>query len=324
MTVCILGAGAFGSALAINLGRDREFISLWSRSDERVQELQKKTLSAKSLDKLCSPKNVFVTSNIKMAMKNAEVILICIPAQSIYTFFNNYHELIPNIPIVLCSKGIDDKTLLLQSQIVKSFLINNEIAILTGPSFAKEISVGLPTALTLACENRQIVDKLQKLLSRPNFRLYSSTDIIGAQIGGALKNVLAIGCGMIKGRKLGESARIAFMTRGLSEIINLGTAMGGKVSTFYGLSGLGDLALTCNSIQSRNFKLGVYFSKDYTGEFKGTIEGIKTASAASKLAQKLSVDAPIITTINLILERKVSLDASIKELLSRPLKDEFI
>ena len=324
MTVCILGAGAFGSALASNLATDREFISLWSRSGERVQELQKKTLSTKSLDKSCSPKNVVVTSNIKMAMKNAEVILICIPAQSIYTFFNNYHELIPNIPIVLCSKGIDDKTLLLQSQIVKSFLIKNEIAILTGPSFAKEISVGLPTALTLACENRHIGDKLQKLLSRPNFRLYSSTDIIGAQIGGALKNVLAIGCGMIKGRNLGESARIAFMTRGLSEMINLGTAMGGKVSTFYGLSGLGDLALTCNSIQSRNFNLGIYFSKDHTSEFKGTIEGIKTASAASKLAQNLSVDAPIITTINLILERKVSLDASIKELLSRPLKDEFI
>ena len=270
------------------------------------------------------PKNIEITSCLGLAVKEASAIIMCIPAQKVHNFLNDNHLKFPNIPIILCSKGIDEKTTMLQSQIIKKFLNKNKIAILTGPSFASELAIELPTALTIACKSRETRESLQKSLSTPNLRLYSSSDIIGAQLGGSLKNVIAIGCGMVRGANLGESARTALMTRGLSEIIDLGIAMGGNINTFYGLSGLGDLALTCNSMKSRNFTLGFNFNQNGTENLKNTIEGIKTASAATKLAKKFCVDTPIINTVDQILKQRVSLKSSIKDLLSRPLRKEFL
>ena len=324
MTICILGSGSFGSALAIALAKHSPEVILWSRSQESANSLQLNRKNKKYLANENFPENVKVTSDLKLAVTSASKIIICIPAQKIYTFLSKNYSKITRVPIILCSKGIDEKTSLLQSQIITKFLPQNEIAILTGPSFANEVAAGLPTALTLACENNLIRDYLQKSLSTPNLRLYSSSDIIGAQLGGSLKNVIAIGCGMVKGTNLGESARIALMTRGLSEIINLGLAMGANLNTFYGLSGLGDLALTCNSMQSRNLIFGLNYCKNLTVESNNTVEGIKTASAVTKIAKKLNVTMPIVQTIDLILKDKVSLDSSITDLLSRPLKREFI
>ena len=324
MTLCILGAGAFGSAMAITFAKSSNKIILWSRSKTFAVKIEKEKKNEKYLQKSKFPTNIEITSCLRLAVKKASAIIVCIPAQKVHDFFYKNHLQIPNIPIILCSKGIDEKTAMLQSQIIRKFLTENEIAILTGPSFASELAIGLPTALTIACESKKTTDILQKSLSRPNLRLYSSSDIIGAQLGGSLKNVIAIGCGMVEGANLGESARTALMTRGLSEMIDLGVAMGGRTNTFYGLSGLGDLALTCNSLQSRNFTLGLNFNENGTKGLKNTIEGIKTASAATKLAKKFSVDTPIMNTVDQILKNKVSLNSSIRDLLSRPLRKEFL
>ena len=319
MKLCIIGAGAFGSAMAVAQEKNFTSISLWSRTKLSTKNAENNT---KFLYRSKFPKNIQMTSTLTSALDMASVIMVCIPAQHVYDFLKNYQLLMPTIPIILCSKGIDEQSLLLQSQIVKHFLPKNKIAILTGPSFASEVAIGLPTALTLATSDYSIGTYLQKLLSTQSLRLYSSNDIVGAQVGGSLKNVIAIGCGMVKGANLGESARTALMTRGLSEIIHLGIAMGGNLNTFYGLSGLGDLALTCSSKKSRNFLLGFNFSKNIIKKSNSTVEGIKTASAAYKLATKLNVDVPIIQMVDHVMKNKVSLNDSIKDLLSRPLKKE--
>tara|TARA_Y200000002_G_C22636669_1_gene644952 strand:- start:14 stop:988 length:975 start_codon:yes stop_codon:yes gene_type:complete len=324
MTLCILGAGAFGSAMALTLAKSSNKIILWSRSKTLTMAIKKDRENKKYLRNSLFPTNVQITNCLELAVKDASAIIMCIPVQKINNFFKKNHLKIPNVPIVLCSKGIDEKTTMLQSQIIRKFLNKNKIAILTGPSFATELAIGLPTALTIACKSKKTRISLQKSLSTPNLRLYSSSDIIGAQLGGSLKNVIAIGCGMVKGANLGENARTALMTRGLSEIIDLGVAMGANINTFYGLSGLGDLALTCNSMQSRNFTLGLNFNRNTSKRLRVTIEGVKTASAATKLAKKYHVDTPIINTVDQILKQKISLNSSIRALISRPLRKEFI
>ena len=323
MIISVLGAGAFGSAISIALARSSNSVTLWCRCPRHAEKLQLSRQNEKYISNINFSKNIKITSNINIACQNANAIVICIPTQQVYPFLNQYKSVIPHIPIILCSKGIDEKMSLLQSQIVKQFLPNNEIAVLTGPSFANELAMDLPTALTLACKTKKIREYLQKLISTPNLRVYASNDVIGVQMGGALKNVIAIGCGMVKGANLGESAQTALMTRGFSEIVQLGTAMGGNPKTFYGLSGLGDLALTCNSMQSRNFLAGLYYEQHIKNNIGKTVEGIRTASAACKLAGKLGLEVPIIETVDQILKNKISLKSSIKDLLSRPLKQEF-
>jgi glycerol-3-phosphate dehydrogenase (NAD(P)+) len=324
MMISILGAGAFGSAMAIALARSSNNVTLWCRSSTLSKELQVTGENKKYLAGIKLSEKINVTSDISFACKNANAIMICIPTQQIYTFLNQYHSTFSDTPLILCSKGIDEETSLLQSQVVRQFLPSNEVAVLTGPSFANELAMGLPIALTLACKTENVREYLQKLISTPSLRLYSTSDIVGAQIGGSLKNVIAIGCGMVRGASLGESAQAGLMTRGFSEIVRLGIAMGSNPKTFYGLSGLGDLALTCNSLQSRNFVMGLNYGKNIKNNTGKTVEGIKTASAANKIAIKLGVEAPIIKTIDLILKNKISLNTSIKDLLSRPLKQEFL
>ena len=324
MMISVLGAGAFGSAMAIALAKSSNKITLWCRSLNHSETIRVTGKNEKYLTNINLSQKIKITSDISIACSNANTVLICVPAQQIYTFLEQYKAELSNIPLILCSKGIDETTSLLQSQIVEQVLPGSEVAILTGPSFAIELAMGLPTALTLACKTKNIREYLQKLISIPSLRIYSSDDIIGAQIGGALKNVISIACGMVKGAQLGESAQTALMTRGFSEIVRLGTAMGSDPKTFYGLSGLGDLSLTCNSMQSRNFLTGLNYGSKIKNNSIKTVEGIKTASAANKLAVKLGLEVPIIETVDQILKNKISLNSSIRALLSRPLKQEFL
>ena len=323
MKVAILGSGAFGSALAITLAKTCETIFVWSKSKKLALELNKEMENRKYLPGVKFSKNIFISSDLQKTCVSSEAILICIPSQKIYSFFSKNHSVIPDVPLVICSKGIDSDYAMLQSEIIQKFLPNSKIAVMTGPSFASELGAGLPTALTLACKNKNIRDKLRNLLSSKSLRIYTSSDIIGTQLGGALKNVVAIACGMVKSANLGENARIAIMTRGFNEIITLGKAMGCDLKTFYGLSGLGDLTLTCNSMLSRNFMFGLNFKNDSLADKKQTIEGIKTAKAALKLMNQYGIEAPIINSVHLILNEKISLSKAMHELISRPLKDEF-
>ena len=324
MIISVLGAGAFGSAMSIALSKGSNSVRLWCRSSTHAEQLSLSRQNEQYLSDIKFSKNIQITSDISIACRNTNAIIICIPTQQIYSFLKQYRLFLSHIPLILCSKGIDEKLSMLQSQIIEQILPENEVAVLTGPSFATELAMGLPTALTLACKTKKVREYLQKLISTPSLRVYSSDDIIGVQIGGALKNVIAIGCGMVKAANLGESAQTALMTRGFSEIVKLGTAMGGNYKTFHGLSGLGDLALTCNSMQSRNFLAGLNYKKNNKNDTSKTIEGIKTASAASNLSVELGLESPIIKTVDQILKNKISLNSSIKDLLSRPLKHEFL
>ncbi len=294
MKIGIIGAGAFGSALAVAYGQKGLDVALWARG------------------KACErayPASVFHTADL-VDLQEAAAILLVVPAQKTADFLAQ--NVLPAVPLVLCAKGIDASTGRLQSEIA-----GREVSILTGPGFADEIAAGLPTALTLAGGNAA----QQALLSTPKLRLYRTDDLIGAQAGGALKNVIALACGMAIGAGLGESARAALLTRGFAEMQRLGVALGGKAETFQGLSGLGDLALTCASAQSRNFAQGLAYGRG-DGQTGGTVEGLATAQAAANLADKLGVDAPITAAVACVVSGKSTVQSAMQALLARPLKEE--
>lgn len=294
MKIGIIGAGAFGSALAVAYGQKGLEVALWARGKPCARDY---------------PPSVFHTSDLA-DLQGAEAILLVVPAQKTAVFLAQ--NALPDAPLVLCAKGIDAATGWLQSEIAA-----RDVSILTGPGFADEIAAGLPTALTLAGGNAA----QQALLSTPKLRLYRTDDIIGAQAGGALKNVVALACGMAIGAGLGESARAALLTRGFAEMQRLGVALGGKAETFQGLSGLGDLALTCASTQSRNFAQGLAFGQG-NGQTGGTVEGLATARAATTLAAKLGVEAPITAAVAAVVSGTATVDSAMQSLLARPLKEE--
>lgn len=294
MKIGIIGAGAFGSALAVAYGQKGLEVVLWARGKPCVRAY---------------PASVFHTNDLA-ALENAEAILLVVPAQKTAEFLEA--NTLPAAPLVLCAKGIDAATGRLQSEIAA-----RPVSILTGPGFADEIAAGLPTALTLAGGNAA----QQALLSTPKLRLYRTDDLIGAQAGGALKNVVALACGMAIGAGLGESARAALLTRGFAEMQRLGVALGAKAETFQGLSGLGDLALTCASAQSRNFAQGLAFGQG-NGQTGGTVEGLATAQAATALAGKLGVDAPITAAVAQVVSGVATVETAMQSLLARPLRKE--
>ncbi len=294
MKIGIIGAGAFGSALAVAYGQKGLEVVLWARGKACARDY---------------PTSVSHTSDLA-ALENTEAILLVLPAQKTSVFLAK--NALPDAPLVLCAKGIDAATGRLQSEIAA-----RPVSILTGPGFADEIAAGLPTALTLAGGNAA----QQALLSTPKLRLYRTDDVIGAQAGGALKNVIALACGMAIGAGLGESARAALLTRGFAEMQRFGVALGGKAETFQGLSGLGDLALTCASVQSRNFAQGLAFGQG-SGQTGGTVEGLATAQAAAELAKNLGVDAPITFAVARVVSGASTVEAAMQTLLARPLKEE--
>lgn len=298
MKIGIIGAGAFGSALAVAYGQKGLEVALWARGKPFERDY---------------PAAVSHTSRLEDLTGSAAILLV-LPAQKTAAFLEG--NTLPAAPLVLCSKGIDASSGLLQSQIAAAHT-DAPISVLTGPGFAGEIAAGLPTALTLAGGNAA----QQALLSTERIRLYRTDDIIGAQAGGALKNVIALACGMAIGAGLGESARAALLTRGFAEMQRLGVAMGAKAETFQGLSGLGDLALTCASVQSRNFAQGLAFGRG-NGHSGGTVEGLATAQAAADLAVRLGVEAPITTAVADVVAGRASLSEAMQALLSRPLREE--
>ena len=258
----------------------------------------------------------------------ADIVLLAAPAQHFRrTVGPLADQLAPSTPLIICSKGIEQETLALMSEAVSSLFAANPIMVLSGPTFASDVAAGLPTAVTLAADDIDAAQQVANCLSSERFRPYSSDDVIGAQIGGAIKNVLAIGCGIADGRGFGDNARAALITRGLTELTRLCLAMGGRAETMMGLSGIGDLVLTCTGTQSRNYSLGLAIGHgrtlaDILEERNSIAEGVFTASAAVALAEKLDVDMPIATAVDAILNRDADIDDVIGALLARPLKTE--
>ncbi len=325
----ILGAGAWGTALAISLSRKKKDISIQAREQQVTKSINYQHentmfLSGHKLDPL-----IKATCEPKEACQGADIIMLVMPAQYVRKMAGRLSAFLnPDIPIVCCAKGIEGESGLLMSEIILKTLPNNPLAILSGPTFSNDVALNLPTAVTLACNNQDLCQRIASTLASPYFRVYRSNDLIGAQIGGAVKNVLAIACGILEGRAMGYNARAALITRGLAEISRLALAKGAKSRTLMGLSGLGDLILTCSTRQSRNFSLGISLGegkklKQIISETNTVAEGVYTANSISKLSRKLNIDMPICNSVNSILNAEHNIDKKIDELLRRPLISEF-
>ncbi len=312
----VVGAGAFGAALAVALAQAGRPVLLWGRSAGGLAP----GAEAPRLPGVALPEGLAATDDLAR-LGTAEAVLLALPAQATGGFLAAQGAALPEAPLALCAKGIDAQGLRLQSEIASAALPGRALAALTGPGFAGEIARGLPTALTLACPDAELGTRLQRLLSTPRMRLYLTDDLVGAQLGGALKNVVAIACGIVEGAALGHSARAALMTRGFAEMTRLAVAMGARAETLAGLSGLGDLSLTCNSPQSRNFALGRELGARRAAS-GGTVEGVATARAACQLGARHGVELPIATAVADVLDGTMTIEAAMDALLARPLKEE--
>jgi glycerol-3-phosphate dehydrogenase (NAD(P)+) len=314
----VIGAGAFGTALAVAQAAEGREVRLWGR-DAGAMAAAERAREVPRLPGVALPPSLGCTSELA-DLAGAEALLLVVPAQETGAFLRAAKGL-PPAPLVLCAKGIDAATHRRQTEIAAARAPGRPLAALTGPGFAAEIARGLPTALTLASADPGVGPALQALLATRRLRLYLTDDVTGAELGGALKNVIAIACGMVGGSRLGASARAALMTRGFAEMTRLAVAMGARAETLAGLSGLGDLSLTCNSSQSRNFALGKALG---AGEARpgGTVEGVATARAACALAAAHRVELPIAAAVADVLDGTVTLAGAMEALLARPLTTE--
>lgn len=315
----IVGAGAFGTALAIALAKGGREVRLWARDAVQVRSMQETRQNDRALPGIDLPENVSIHAEIADVC-GGQALLLATPMQSLGALLDAWPEIDTSQPLVACCKGLDLATLHGPVALIEARRPGANVAILTGPSFAADIARGLPTALTLATEDAG--EALQDLLSTPTLRLYRTDDVRGAELGGALKNVIAIAAGTVIGAGLGDSARAALMTRGYAEMARLAPALGARPETLAGLSGFGDLVLTCTSTQSRNFRYGVALGKGDPFDPRITVEGIATARAVRKLAAGMGIDMPVTSMVDAFASGQITLEDAIGQLMSRPLKQE--
>ena len=326
-SVGIIGSGAWGSALAHALSVAGNEVTLWGRNAETINEINEIHENKFYLPKLKLDKNIRATTDLKSVCEK-NVVIIAVPTQQIRTLGEEIRQYITHdTPIVCSAKGFELGTGKLISEILSETLINKNIAIISGPTFASEVINNFPTAATFAMKDRQLGRALARNFSSSNFRLYGSADIIGVQVGGAIKNIIAIACGIASGQGFGENTRAAIVTRGLAETKRLAFALGGNVETLSGLSGLGDFLLSCTSRQSRNFQFGEELGKGRSANntlknMIGIVEGFHSSKAVTKRAKDLKVDLPICGSVHSILTQSTDINLSIRRLLDRPIRSE--
>lgn len=326
-TIGVIGAGAWGTALAQSFARNGKQVLLWARAPEMADDINITRRNRKYLPAIELHPDIKATNDLAAVCKS-DILLPVVPAQNLREVLKAAAPHIGNDkPVVVCAKGVEIETGKLMSEIAGSLLPSAMVAVLSGPNFAHEVAQGLPAAATLACVyNTRILPVRDELASR-SFRLYTTNDVTGTEIGGAIKNVIAIICGIVAGKGLGENARAAVVTRGLHEMAKLAEAMGGKRETLMGLSGIGDLLLTCSSMQSRNFSLGHALGQGQNlssilSSRHGVTEGVPTAEAVVKLADKYKVDMPLVTAAHHCLQGILSVEEATGQLLDRPLVKE--
>lgn len=326
-TAGVIGAGAWGTALAQSAAAGGLKVVLQAREPEVIESVRARGVNEAFLPGVALDPAIAVTDDMA-DLAGCDLILAVPPAQHLraaLTAFAPHAR--PGVPIVLCSKGIERGTLKLMTDVLSETIPDAAPAVLSGPSFAAEVARGLPSAVTLACADADLGEDLMAALSAPTFRPYLAHDLIGAEAGGALKNVLAIACGIVEGRELGRSAHAAVITRGFAEMVRVATALGGEAETVAGLCGLGDLVLTCSSPQSRNMSLGLALGRGQTVEQalagkRSVAEGYESAPAVRQLAASLGVEIPICEAVAAVLAGEMSVDGAIEALLSRPLRPE--
>ena len=327
--ITIIGGGAWGTALAIHIIRSGLSVEWIIRNSTLKDHINKFCENNKYLPGISLPPHLHATTS-KKAINNSNLIFLAVPSQYLRSTLIQFSDYWPEqIPAIICCKGIENKTGALMSEVVQEVISDIPITVLSGPTFAHEVAQGLPIALTLACSQRNIGKNIIKLIGTPAFRPYLSTDIIGVEIAGALKNVLAIASGIITALKFGDSAKAALITRGLVEISRLIVAMGGQSKTIMGLSGVGDLILTCTGSLSRNYTFGLalgqgYKTYDIICNRKVVTEGVDTAASITLMAKKYNIDMPLCTAIDQVVNHGANLDYTINELMQRPFRDEII
>ena len=325
--ISVLGGGAWGTALALAAARAGRKVVLWTRDTDHAEAMQRTRENAPRLPGIPLPETIRITASLKDAADSARAILLAVPAQSLRGVTEALSLVVKQgIPIIICAKGIDQRSGEFMSEIVTDTIRGAMPGILSGPSFAVDVAKGLPTAIVLAAPLEPVSEALARALSSPAFRIYHSTDIRGVEIGGAAKNVLAIATGIVEGRGLGDSARAAITARGFAELSRLARSYGAKPETLMGLSGLGDLVLTCASRKSRNFAFGDDLGRGLALSEAGggkLAEGVHTARILVDMARARSVDMPIAEAVADILAGRISIQESIDLLLMRPLKTEY-
>ncbi|OXE37706.1 MAG: glycerol-3-phosphate dehydrogenase [Phenylobacterium zucineum] len=326
-SVGVLGGGAWGTALALVCARAGLQTHLWVREVEVLQAIVETGQNTPFLPGIDLGNQVTATNDMA-DLATCGILLCVIPAQHLRAGLAAFApHLRDRTPVLLCAKGVEQGSLKLMTQVLAETLPQARAAVLSGPSFAREVALGLPTAVTLACPDEDLGRQLAAALASPSFRPYVASDMVGAEIGGSVKNVLAIACGIVEGRGLGRSAHAALITRGFAEMIRLAEALGGRAETVAGLCGLGDLVLTCSSPQSRNMSVGLALGQGQSLQtaLSGKLsvaEGVASAPAVRQLARKLGVETPICEAVAAILAGEVDIDQAISGLLSRPLKLE--
>ena len=324
--IAIIGSGSWGVALAIHSAEMGHNVKIWSFSEEE-KNLINDEHKCKFLPKAIVPDGVLCTTNIEEAIQGSDMILHVTPSKFTRETLKKYKEYVKDQPIILCSKGFEAETLYTLNEVVKEELPNAKIGVFTGPSHAEEVSLGIPTAIVIASEYLDVQHLVQDTFMNENMRIYTSSDVKGAELGGALKNIIAFCAGIVAELNMGDNTFAALITRGLTEISRLGVAMGGNHNTFYGLSGLGDLIVTCLSEHSRNRKAGRCIGRGLTieetkKEVGMTIESIDNIEVAHKLAEKYNIEMPIVSTVYDVLYNRLKPKEAVLQLMTREKKCE--
>lgn len=328
MRIAILGSGAWGTALAISFAARHE-VTLWARDEAQAVAMRDTHRNQRYLPDLPLPQNLSITADLTQTLHDAELIIAAVPVSGLRPVMQQIASLSKPVGVIWLCKGIETITSLLPHQIVSETLpAAFPRGALTGPSFAQEVARGLPTALTLASNDGEFAQRTAKALHHSRLRIYSSTDVVGVEIGGAIKNVLAIAAGICDGMQMGLNARAALLTRGLAEMSRLGLQMGGRAETLGGLSGVGDLILTCTGDLSRNRQVGMLLAQRHSlstilGELGHVAEGVYTAREVQRIAQQQGVEMPICQAVYRVLYENLAADKAVEALLSRQPGEEF-
>ncbi len=329
-SVGVIGGGSWGTALAIVANRAGSQVTQATRNKNVIDVIRAKRVNEIYLPNAFLDPAIDITDNLGAACK-ADVVILAMPSHSVRSACIAISDLVaPNVPLVVGSKGVERGSLLFMSEVVASVLPKNPVAVLSGPNFADEVARGLPTATTVACGNDRLGEMIVYAIGGKLFRPYLTDDVLGTQVGGTVKNVIAIACGIAEGREMGENARAAIVTRGFSEMLRLAVAKGGRIETLTGLSGLGDLVLTATSSTSRNMSLGIAIGRGVKpddvlmSEGRGVLEGAISAESVTMLAKKHGVLMPISEAVHGVLSGQIGVDSAISSLLERPFALEWL
>ncbi|ASS39983.1 NAD(P)H-dependent glycerol-3-phosphate dehydrogenase [Fusobacterium sp. oral taxon 203] len=329
--ISVIGSGGWGIALTILLHKNGHNLTIWSFDKKEAEELKINRQNKTKLPNILLPEDIKVTNNLKEAVDNKDILVLAVPSKAIRSVSKSLKDIIKDNQIIVnVAKGLEEDTLKTMTDIIEEELKekNPQVAVLSGPSHAEEVGKGIPTTCVVSAHNKELTLYLQNIFMNPSFRVYTSPDMIGVEIGGALKNVIALAAGIADGLNYGDNTKAALITRGIKEISALGVAMGGEQSTFYGLTGLGDLIVTCASMHSRNRRAGILLGQGKTldeaiKEVNMVVEGVYSAKSALMAAKKYNVEIPIIEQVNAVLFENKNAAEAVNELMIRDKKLEI-